>query len=391
MTSSAMTPFKLPAPVSDGLNLARGLSAQLVLFGHAISFLAIFPALQPPSIPYLQNIGVVVFFFISGVVIAHTIETKTASYPVFLFDRATRIFTALIPALLFVAAIDWFFMNDPHYAAYAETLSLQNFIGNIALLANYPTFRIAGYPVPLTTVIEALGTLRPIWTVILECWLYVFFGYLFLYRTIESRALNVAFAVLFAFSVPPALVAGLDGRGGGLTFVWLVGAIYYRLVLRTDLLKDKLPIILIGLASALLMLKYGRPLMAASGYDLRYSLVICVTSAFLIEVYRRVEAPAPIRNAVHRLGSFLASYSFSLYLVHYTILAPIPIWLDAAPRSLMEKLVALAVLFTASNLVAYVFFFLFESRYRAVRQFLSRYLSRPQEQSTQGGVQRSET
>src|SRR5258708_11329759 len=91
--------FTIPASVSHSLNMARGLSAQLVLFGHAISFLGLFPALQPPSLPYMQNVGVVVFFFISGVVISHAIETKTADFSQFIVDRSTRILNALIPAL----------------------------------------------------------------------------------------------------------------------------------------------------------------------------------------------------------------------------------------------------------------------------------------------------
>lgn len=375
MRQPEQTPFALPASTSDGLNLVRGLSAQLVLFGHAISFLGIFPILQPPATPYLQNVGVVAFFFISGIVIAYTIETKTNSYQEFLFDRSTRIFTALVPALFFVAVVDRIFLGDPHYNLYAENSSAKTFIGNIALLAEYPGVKIGGHFLTLAPItVDRFGTLRPIWSVILECWLYVFFGYLFLSRTVRSRIAIVGCAILFVFSILPALAGFTNGKGSGLSYVWLLGAVYYRLVLRTDLLTGRLPTILFGLAVALAILAYGRPMMSVSeqGYDLRYSLAICFAIALSIEAYRLAKVPERIRSSTRIFAQFIASYSFSLYLVHYTILAPIPVWLDSAPRSLTEKLAALVIVLVVSNLLAYVFFLAFESRYRAVRQFLGR-------------------
>jgi peptidoglycan/LPS O-acetylase OafA/YrhL len=107
---------RLSPEVSIALDWIREVSAQLVLFGHAISFLATLSFLEPPKIPYLQNIGVILFFFISGVVIAFTIDRKDQTFPQFIFDRATRLLTVLIPALVFAAVVDRFFLWSPRYA-----------------------------------------------------------------------------------------------------------------------------------------------------------------------------------------------------------------------------------------------------------------------------------
>ena len=296
MRPSAHTPYAFPVSTSDCLNLVRGASAQLVLFGHAISFLGVFEVLQPPSTPYLQNVGVVAFFFISGIVISYTIEIKTGSYQQFILDRSTRIFTALIPALFFVAVVDRMFLSDLHYVSYAENSSIKTFVGNIALLAEYPSARIAGYSLTLAPVtVDRFGTIRPIWSVILECWLYVFFGYLFLSHTVRSRIAVLGCAVLFAFSILPVLAGFTNGKGSGLSFVWLLGAVYYRLMLRTDLRKDRLPAVVFGLGLTLVILAYGRSMMSVSeqGYDLRYSLAICFAIALSIEAYRDGGPSAP--------------------------------------------------------------------------------------------------
>lgn len=60
---------KLNSGSSTFLNLARVVSAQFVVIGHLIKGLAILPKIQPPYIPFLQGIGVVVFFILSGFLI----------------------------------------------------------------------------------------------------------------------------------------------------------------------------------------------------------------------------------------------------------------------------------------------------------------------------------
>lgn len=55
------------------LNLLRFAAAQAVCVGHAISFFKIAPGFQPPQFPYIQNLGVMIFFVLSGFVIAYVL------------------------------------------------------------------------------------------------------------------------------------------------------------------------------------------------------------------------------------------------------------------------------------------------------------------------------
>ena len=45
------------------LDLIRGVSSQLVVVGHGISFFGIFAFLHQPNFPWMQNIAVLIFFY----------------------------------------------------------------------------------------------------------------------------------------------------------------------------------------------------------------------------------------------------------------------------------------------------------------------------------------
>src|SRR5262249_18727151 len=89
------------------VHLLRATAAQIVVIGHSGSAWGVLQFLEPPYAPYMQNLGVLVFFTISGFVICYSTMTKRAVDPSYSFadyfvERFTRIYCGLIPALLFV-------------------------------------------------------------------------------------------------------------------------------------------------------------------------------------------------------------------------------------------------------------------------------------------------
>ena len=67
-------------PLGNGpsffLDFLRAFSAQAVLFGHSFRYMGLFENLRPPQFPYIQNIAVVIFFFLSGFLITYTVVKK---------------------------------------------------------------------------------------------------------------------------------------------------------------------------------------------------------------------------------------------------------------------------------------------------------------------------
>src|SRR5690242_15486371 len=95
---------------SVALDALRPLAAQMVLVGHGLVFFSVGNWLKPPASPYIQNVGVLLFFVMSGFWITATLITNAArpeySFLDYFIDRFARIYSALIPALLLIIVVD---------------------------------------------------------------------------------------------------------------------------------------------------------------------------------------------------------------------------------------------------------------------------------------------
>ncbi len=139
-----MKPFKLDKNESLYLDLVRGVSAQIVVIGHSLSFFSVAPFLHEPNVPWMQNIAVLMFFILSGFVITYTVSLKSSiinqySFKEYSIDRFSRIYVAFIPAILFVFAIDFVSSSMGNYT-HKPTFNIETFIANIFMLQDYPAF-----------------------------------------------------------------------------------------------------------------------------------------------------------------------------------------------------------------------------------------------------------
>ena len=125
------------------LDLIRMAAAQAVCFGHAISFFGVLPSLQPPHAPYLQNCAVQVFFVLSGFVIAYSLASRAGDpgygFPEYFIDRWSRIYSAYLPALVVVVAIDYLLLRAGRYE-FPEYLTPAVFGANVLMLQNWAGF-----------------------------------------------------------------------------------------------------------------------------------------------------------------------------------------------------------------------------------------------------------
>lgn len=358
----------------DGL---RAGASQAVVVGHAVSFLGLWAWLEPPRTPWMQDAAVVVFFVLSGLLITHSVRMRSADpdRPYrpsdFFIDRATRIYTAYLPALCAVVVADTVgrSLAPQIFGSYADTGGPMSFFVNLFMLQGFPSLhRVAEVLGIDPLVTQAYGTARPFWTVAVEWWIYLAVGWVLIARTQAARGGRVAPLVLamlapVVFAVPATHLLG--GRGNGLFSAWLFGAaiswvwpLLTRSKVRRELLLVLGLVVVAGATVALFAL-------AEEAYDLRFSAAF---SAGLALVLAGLSATSPRRADAwwQRAVAYLASYSFSLYLLHYTVTLGL---LALLPPSLPTLVVILVV----SNLVAMAFAWATERHHLRVRAAVRRW------------------
>jgi len=308
--------FHLTNGESVMLDFIRGTAAQAVLFGHAISFFGVLPFLKPPYVPWMQSAAVVVFFLLSGFIITWSVMRKRAKDPTYNFgrysvERFTRIFAAFVPALFFVLLLDGLSININGEAySYRERFSVGSFFANFFMLQNNPIAMVTS-----SDTFAPFGSASPFWTLAIEWWIYLLFGFMVLRFFPRSRRRGSDWLLLPLVLFIPFFNA-VNGTGNGLSVSWVFGAVaclFYPAVRRAELgLLERLAALGIALVGATvrayyLELKVYDPIVA---FFLTIAMVICLDWA----------SKASVPGLLERIIRWNAGVSYTLYLIHYSIL-----------------------------------------------------------------------
>lgn len=356
-------PFTLDRRANDtslALDLLRALAAQFVCVGHACNlFLG-------PGTTYLPHVGVLLFFVLSGFVIAHTLQMHSErpgyGLAAFVVDRGARIFTAYWPALLLIAGLDAGLAAlghapDPAASTWAvwwrNALMLQNYVGH--WVDGVPTYGSAGQ----------LGSVAVEWHI------YVFVGALwFLLRGCGRRAcLPVA---VLAAAQPLGYFSPLPDSDRALFVLWLLGFGAWFVARATHLDRRMSRLALAALPVLVVLWLRQRVPGAEYGID-HYPLLALVLLALVLGTQhgRMLAGHAVLR----RLVPAVAGYAYSLFLVHYTLQK---LLLALWPQGGVGAVLLAALV---GNFVAWGFARLTEARYRRVGACLRRHLLRLPEPS----------
>lgn len=349
--------YALSHASSFALDLIRTVAAQLVLVGHAISILGLLPGLQPPHFAYIQNIAVVVFFLLSGLLISYSVFSRLQrpTFTSYLIDRFARIYSGLIPAIIFIALIDAVTIYVVRGAYdFWNGYSPLDFVGNVLMLQDYPGIGPA-------LGITSFGSARVLWTLAVEWWLYLLFGWVVLNRTRGIR-----FWIGFALLLPVPLYNVIGGRGDGLTAMWIIG-LCCCLILRAGHLRT------INLRMgwfaflALAFIAGARVFITKDAYDLLFALLSA--SALTTLVLLLDQAPLRIPVALERAVRFTADFSFTLYLVHLSVISLLLNFTIG-----LSGWATFALLFVAANVASALLALGTEMKHRNLRRFLKRKL-----------------
>jgi peptidoglycan/LPS O-acetylase OafA/YrhL len=286
---------------SATLDLLRAVAAQMVCVGHALNFGGLGSTTAP-------SIGVLIFFVLSGFVIAYTLQSKTdrGEYSLgrYAIERFSRIYCAYFPAMLLIGgaqiAATWYGLE---FKGIGLT-DVRTYIANLVMLQMYPmqggfgTFGAAGQ---LSSIAQ-------------EFHIYFFVGALYFFCIGRQRILAAIVAVISA-RMPLANFLAFEGRA--LFLLWMMGfSIYF--VVRSIRIDGAFAVLFSAAAAGILYL--WLPFRNASNvYDIANFPALALVFAVMVvatQCYRQLAANSVATGIIH----FFASYSLTLFLIHLTII-----------------------------------------------------------------------
>src|SRR6202142_2874417 len=140
------------------------------------------------------------------------------------------------------------------------------------------------------------------------------FGWIVLRNRLKPAIIQLV--VLAVLAVVPAYNM-LNGRGNGLALVWIFGAVSVLVASArhvSEARTDTLVLATIGFGALSVVLLHG----TKEPYDLKYGALLAAPILCAVLAVDRVrwKAPAFAATAIR----FIANYSFTLYLLHYSVL-----------------------------------------------------------------------
>lgn len=350
---AATLPGKTMAPPAPSLSRSfslyldccRFLAAVFVVLSHFPQYGA--TAEVPNPWLHLGRESVVVFFVLSGFVIAYTTERKSASLREYCVARCTRIYSVALPLLLLGFA-------GAAFLVVTRFASIDQFYQLTKVWLYLPMHLL--FMGELWTVSEAPPLLAPYWSLGYEVWYYVLFGAMFYLR--GPRRLVVAGSLLLF--VGPKLWLLLP--------VWASGVAAYHwqkkhtiarplaLALWCITLALLVAYKLAGLDVSLRMLVLdnwpwaGLPPKSADRFLADYLVCTLVVINFLCA--KSADFTALLR--IERPVRWLASYTFTLYLVHALVMR---MWLTVYPHRQSDPVDVISlvvVIISATSLIGHI-------------------------------------
>ncbi len=327
------------------LDACRALAAQMVCCGHALVFFGVGALARPPHVPYMQVIGVLLFFIMSGFLIAATLFRKSAApeygFKQYFIDRFARIYSGLLPALAFIVVVDGLVILQTGDPTISRNYDLKTLIANLLMNEGYRGI------FPHFMPREAFGSASPLWTLAIEWHIYMFVGAAFFIFVRRGSLYLLIPLLLFFGQTPVRYILGStygNGVGTGLFALWLGGAAIY-FVLSRWIPPLWASATLLATSTAL----YAFKIVPENEYDLATYPALVIVVGSLIAITQRTKIIG--RAAVIRTA---ADCSFTLYLIHHTIMMAVVALVPGAQGWLWFFAVVAASNAAAYAIAAYV-------------------------------------
>lgn len=306
------------------LDFLRGTAALLVVLEHLRAFLfAPYSTLRAPGILIkgfygLTGLGhqaVMVFFVLSGFLVGGSVfrglESGAWRWREYLLKRLSRLWTVLLPALLLTMFWDGW-GHALHPEGYGGQFRELYHSGPVAgeSPADTPLVFFGNLLFLQTIMVPCFGTDSPLWSLANEFWYYLLFP-LFLRTFYQGRAVSgfVSFAAGLAllWFLPAGFIPGF--------VIWTMGAITFRMTCITKVpgwIRSRL------FLTACLILACGVLIWTRFS---AFPWVDLVLGLALLPLTWSLSLHAKGGRWLHGISGALSEISYTLYLVHFPLLA----------------------------------------------------------------------
>ncbi len=292
-------------PTSFFLDVLRVVAALTVFFYHCVLFW--YPDQVEGLVGHLGHRAVIIFFVLSGYVIAHATWRRETTLRAYAVARLSRLYSVVLPALILTALLAWTgsHLNPSAYASFIHPHATARY------------FLTAFFLQSLWTLNAAPPTNGPFWSLGYEFWYYAIFAAAVFTR---SRPRRIALTGLLV------LVSGIDSLL--LMPSWLLGVWLYREGRRVTFTKAAagcgLVVAFVVVIASVVFLPdwpwhYGYPPFFFSSAFLSDALIGLLLAAliwFFDQLTRSSQVDARLDAAVR----WAADHTFSLYLYHFPLL-----------------------------------------------------------------------
>ncbi|MDO9426180.1 MAG: acyltransferase [Methylobacterium sp.] len=359
------TPYRISPAQRIYLDFLRAVAATMVMVEHGLEIFRI------KSVSFLGISAVTVFFLLSGFLITvaacRRIYLPGPQLVPFMIDRTARIYTPYVPAIALAVAVNTLF-SVGHWGQPGTNTGLGTIIVNLLMLEDYPLFQILARLTNNDSFrIHSYNTAEPFWTVSIEYWIYFAFSLAFFVGARKENITNPLIIFPIMIFVPVVIYSSFANAGQCLSLVWLIGSVFGYIFVITNRKSDYgvgryYILVLVGLVGfAGRILKTG---------ELTYELqTIAFIAMCLFGIFMILGANAGEWKFLSKPIVFVASYSYSLYLVHNTIMIVIYTQIVKAPS---VGAMILACIF--AHVFAYAFYLCFERHHYRVGAFMAAFL-----------------
>lgn len=315
------------------MNWARFVAAFVVVLGHS-NMIGFSHAGEP--VGQYGHTMVILFFVMSGYIIARTTADARLDLGTFAILRTSRVGVVAVPALLlsWVASIVLLTLL-PNVASMDETLYWPGGIDVLRNLLFADHFWALGKGVSLNL---------PYWSLTYEVWYYLLFAMWWLGK---GRVWKWA-VVLVLLMIGPALWVLMP--------VWLLGVLLARMAPPSFSRFTAMSIILVALAVPVLVKEAALDVQAQAafaslfpwswrlGYSTKFLTDFVLGLSFFLFFWAIGSLQVDVSERVARWGTVLAGFSFSLYLFHDPLLRVVWMLSEGRSLSLLEHVVLLVLI-----------------------------------------------
>ena len=227
------------------LNLVRLCACELVVVGHFLTRYQPIPGADLFTLgSTVGGVAVLLFFVLSGLLISYSLHNKLDNpgyrFRSFFIDRFSRIYSGLLPALA-VGTVIAVIIYTTNYSYFTQLCTMQstpsplNFVLTAGMLEQrFPISLFNALPLALG-VSFAIPNVTPfgfngiLWTLVLEWWMYMVFGWLVIgsFALIRKEKKDIGYKGIFLVGAVflSLVLIGMLQHSSSFVIIWFVGVL----------------------------------------------------------------------------------------------------------------------------------------------------------------------